>query len=145
MADALRRPVTAAQIRATEEWRATFPGVEVVWEASADEGEGAGFDNLDLGAHVRAYYLVTAPWEEIVDEFRSRLIGLGWRRLDAAEAYATHQRWTAPDRPGAEIALIHRPPEPWESWTYDPALATVFEVFFHVDPAGSPDSVIDVA
>ncbi len=134
MPDTFLRPVTAAQIRATDEWRATYPGVQVVYEQDADEGEGAGFDNLDLGASARTYYHAEATWEAIVDAYRERLTGLGWHRRDAGGPYWTDQSWIAPDRPGHSIRVIHRPPQPWEPWTYDPNSGTVFEVSYRVEP-----------
>jgi hypothetical protein len=48
-----RRPVTAAQIRARPKWQAAYPGAEIVCEQDADEGQAAGFDNLDKPASAR--------------------------------------------------------------------------------------------
>jgi hypothetical protein len=145
VAEAFERPVTAAQIRATREWQATYPGVEVVYEQQADEGEGAGFDNLDLGAHAWTYYHAAATWEEIVDAYRAQLMAFGWHRTDAGGSYWTDQRWGSNDHPGRSIALTHRPPQPWEAWSYDPSLGTVFSVMYRVDPAPLEESAIDHA
>ena len=136
MAEPFQRPVTAAQIRTSAEWQATYPGAEVFYEQDADEGEGTGFDNLDLGASAWSYYYAAATWEEIVDFYRERLTAMGWRRKsDAGGPYWTDQRWIAAGRPGAGIALTLRPPQPWERWSFDPTKGTVFSVFYRVDPA----------
>jgi hypothetical protein len=132
--DSFRRPVTADQIRSSDEWPAMYPGAEVLYEQNADEGEGAGFDNLDLGAHAWTFYRVEATWEQIVDFYRERLTARGWaRRTDAGGPYWTDQRWISADRPGQSIALIHRPPQPWDLWPFEPG-ATVFDIYYRVDP-----------
>ena len=80
-----KRPVTAAQIRAQPEWQAPYPGAEVLDEQDADEGQGTGFDNLNMNASAWTYYHApAATWhrataEQIVDEYASRLTTLGLR------------------------------------------------------------------
>jgi hypothetical protein len=129
-----RRPVTAAQIRARPEWGVTYPNAEVVYEQDADEGQGSGFDNLNMNASAWTYYRAAATWEEVVDDYGSRLTTLGWHRTDAGGPYWTHQIWTSPARPGEQIAVTHRPPS-WEPWRTDPPEGTVFSLFHQVDPA----------
>jgi hypothetical protein len=132
----LQRPVTAAGIRASDDWPVTYPDAEVVYEQDADEGEGAGFDNLDLGASAWTFYRVDASWEAIVDFYRERLTARGWqRRSDAGGPYWSGQRWTSADRPGHSIALTHRPPQPWDSWPFERGDGTLFDLLYRVDPA----------
>jgi hypothetical protein len=132
-----QRPVTAAQIRARPEWQATYPDAEVVYEQDADEGQGSGFDNLNMNASAWTYYHApAATWEQVVDAYASRLTTLGWRRTDAGGPYWTHQVWTSPARPGESIAVSHRPPT-WERWRDRTREGTVFSLFHSVNPASA--------
>lgn len=143
MTDASLRPVTAAGIRAGDDWPEHYPGATVLYEQDANEGEGAGFDNLDLGAHAWTFYRVDATWEAIVDFYRERLTARGWqRRSDAGGPYWTDQRWFALDRPGQSIALIYRPPKPSDRWASEPGDGIVFDIYYRVDPARRDDEMI---
>jgi hypothetical protein len=135
MVDPTRRPITAAQIRATDDWPPTYPGAEAVYQQDTGEGEGVGFDNLDLGAHAWTFYRVDATWEAIVDFHREHLTARGWqRRSEAGGPYWTNQRWISTERPGHSIALINRPPQPWDSWPFERGNGTLFDVYYRVDP-----------
>ena len=46
----LSRPVSAAALLETDEMRLRYPGEVELRRGGADEGEGRGFDNLDLSA-----------------------------------------------------------------------------------------------
>jgi len=133
--DDFRRPVTAAQIRARPEWQAPYPGAEVVYEQDADEGQGAGFDNLDMGASAWTFYHAeAATWEQIVDTYAERLTALDWRRTDAGGPYWSHQVWASAARPGESVALSHQPPQFGQPW--DKAReGTTFSLFHRVNPA----------
>jgi hypothetical protein len=136
VASRFRRPVTAAQIRGTPEWRQPYSGAKVVYIQDANEGDGAGFDSLDLGASAWTFFQVASTWEKIAEAYTRRLSDLGWTRYDAGGPHWTHQVWMSPAHPGESIAVTHRPPRPWGSWGgANPEEGTVFSVFHRVDPA----------
>jgi hypothetical protein len=137
------RPVTAAQIRATPEWHPTYPAARVVFVQDANEGDGAGFDNLDLGASAWTFFQVTSTWEDIAEAYARHFAGLGWQRHDAGGRHWTHQVWMSAAHPGESIAVTHRPPQPRDSWSANPEGGTVFSVFHRVDPAPSSDGTPD--
>ena len=98
------RPITADSLRGREEWQAAFPASTIVWEETADEGQGIGFDGLDPSAMVRGLFATAANWAEVVSWYRSILEPRGWHDRDVKPS--TWLEWTSTDRPGEKIDLL---------------------------------------
>jgi hypothetical protein len=105
------RPITADSLRAREEWQA-FPGAVIIWEQTADEGEGIGFDGLDPSAMVRAFFATASTWAEVLAWYRSILEPLGWQAREVKPS--TWWEWTSSERPRERIDLLDR--GQWREW-----------------------------
>lgn len=44
-----------------------------------DEGEGTGFDNLDLSAYAERVFVPAEDWPHVLAWYRARFESLGWR------------------------------------------------------------------
>jgi hypothetical protein len=100
------RPITADSLRRREEWQAAFPGSVLIWEETADEGQGIGFDRLDPSAMMRAFFATSATWTEVLEWYRSILDPRGWEAREVKPA--TWFEWTSTERPGERIDLLDR-------------------------------------
>jgi hypothetical protein len=74
----LSRPVTAAALLETDEMRLRYPGEVELRRGGANEGEGRGFDRLDLSAAGERTIAVLEPADTVVAWFVEKLEGLGW-------------------------------------------------------------------
>ena len=99
-------PIKADSLRRRDEWQAAFPTAAVVWEETADEGQGTGFDGLDPSAMVRALFSTRASWSEVLDWYRSVLEAGGWQGREVKPW--TWWEWTSADRLGERIDLLDR-------------------------------------
>jgi len=120
--------ISADSLRLREEWRSAFPGAPVVWEETADEGVGHGFDGIDPSAMTRALYRTSSAWANVLDWYQRLLTARGW---DGAAIRESWWRWGRADRPGERFDLINRSyvPEHWPV-RVDPAEDLAFEVLF---------------
>jgi hypothetical protein len=100
------RPITADSLRGREEWRAAFPTATVLWEETADEGQGIGFDGLDPSAMVRALFATASTWSEVLYWYRSSLELQGWQGTEVKPG--AWWQWTSAERPGERIDLLDR-------------------------------------
>jgi hypothetical protein len=73
------RPVSAAQLFATPEMSMRYPGEIELRRDGADEGEGRGFDNVDLSAGADRTIATPDAAATVVSWFAERLTALGWR------------------------------------------------------------------
>lgn len=133
--------ITADSLRAREEWRQSFPGAKVVWEETADEGVGVGFDGLDPSAMMRAFFRTSSPWADVLAWYQVLLAAHGW--LGAGVRSDEWWEWTAPARPGERFLVMDRSrvPESLKAWA-QPQDTLLFEVMFRartspVEPAPS--------
>ena len=99
-------PITADSLRRRDEWQAVFPASTVVWEETADEGHGVGFDGLDPSAMMRGLFATTSHWSEVLYWYRSSLELQGWRGREVTPG--TWWEWTSAERPGEKIDLLDR-------------------------------------
>ena len=106
MGAADRPLITAASLRARDEWSRGFPGAAVAWQDEANEGDGFGFDNLDPSAMVRAYMRTVAPWSAVLHWYRDQLAALGW--AGRAVQDDSWWEWVSPARPGGHFDLLDR-------------------------------------
>lgn len=74
----LSRPVSAAALLATDEMRLRYPGEVELRRGGANEGEGRGFDNLDLSAAGERTIAAVERADTVVAWFVEKLEGLGW-------------------------------------------------------------------
>ena len=100
------QPISADSLRRREEWQAVFPASRMLWEETADEGKGIGFDGLDPSAMMRALYATASPWAEVLAWYRSILEPLGWQASEVKPS--TWWEWTSAERPGERIDLLDR-------------------------------------
>ena len=100
------RPITADSLRRREEWQAACPASTIVWEETADEGKGHGFDGLDLSAMVRVFYATASTWAEVLSWYRSVLEPRGWQGREVRPPI--WWAWTSTDRPGEKIDVLNR-------------------------------------
>ena len=100
------RPITADSLRLREEWQAPFPAATVVWEQTADEGNGVGFDGLDPSAMMRALFATASTWSEVLYWYRSHLELHGWQGREVEPGM--WWQWTSTERPGEQIDLLER-------------------------------------
>jgi hypothetical protein len=100
------RPITADSLRRREEWQAVFPTSRMLWEETADEGRGIGFDGLDPSAMVRALFATPSTWDEVFGWYRSVLEPLGWQASEVKPT--TWWEWTSVERPGEKIEMLDR-------------------------------------
>jgi hypothetical protein len=73
------RPVTSAQLFDTPEMRLRYPGAVELLRDGADEGQGRGFDDMDLSAAAERTIATPDPAPAVVSWFAERLVALGWR------------------------------------------------------------------
>jgi hypothetical protein len=73
------RPVTAAQLFNTPEIGLRYPTEIELRRDGADEGEGRGFDNIDLSAAAERSIATPDAAATVVSWFAEQLIALGWR------------------------------------------------------------------
>jgi hypothetical protein len=73
------RPVTAAQLFNTPEMDLRYPKEIELGRDGADEGEGRGFDNMDLSAAAERSIATSDAAAMVVPWFAEHLIALGWR------------------------------------------------------------------
>jgi hypothetical protein len=99
------RPITADSLRDRDEWRA-FPESTLLWEDTADEGQGGGFDGLDPSAMVRAFFATADTFAEVLDWYRSLLEPQGWQGREVKPQ--TWWEWTSTERGGEKIDLLDR-------------------------------------
>ena len=78
----------------------------MLWEETADEGNGIGFDGLDPSAMMRAFFATAAPWAEVLDWYRAVLEPRGWQGREVKPP--TWWEWTSPERPGEKFDLLDR-------------------------------------
>jgi hypothetical protein len=104
MPDPDRTAITAESLRAREEWTRGFPDADLVWEETADEGKGIGFDGLDPSAMVRAMYRTRARCADVLQWYRDSLESLGWVRREPRRD--TWWEWRLPAQPGARFDVI---------------------------------------
>lgn len=123
-------PITADSLRARDEWQHAFPGSTVVWEETADEGVGHGFDGIDPSAMTRAFFRTTRPWAEVLAWYENLLGTNGWFGTPVRTNWWT---WRHPEREGERFDLINGShiPEGWPG-TIDPEEPLAFEVLFRV-------------
>jgi hypothetical protein len=140
MAARFERPITAAALRSTAEWRTVYPGADLLWEEVADEGAGHGFDGLDPSAMTRAYFQADAGWDEILGWYQERLTSLGW---DGEEKGHEWWEWRAGSRRAEHLWIIRRRAGygMWMPLGARPNSATVFEFGYSV--ATTPDPRAD--
>jgi hypothetical protein len=100
------QPITAESLRRRDEWQAAFPASTVVWEETADEGHGIGFDGLDPSAMMRALFATRSHWSEVLYWYRSHLELHGWRGSEVQPG--TWWEWKSAERPGEKIDLLDR-------------------------------------
>ena len=100
------RPITADSLRGREEWQEAFPASTMLWEQTADEGDGIGFDGLDPSAMMRALFATASPWAEVLDWYRTVLEPRGWQGREVKPS--TWWEWTSTERPGEKIAMLDR-------------------------------------
>jgi len=106
------QPITADSLRLREEWQNSFPAATVVWEETADEGRGIGFDGLDPSAMMRALFATASTWSEVLYWYRSHLELQGWQGREVKPG--TWWEWTSAERPGERIDLLDR--GQWREW-----------------------------
>jgi hypothetical protein len=99
-------PITADSLRRRAEWQAAFPASTMLWEETADEGRGIGFDGLDPSAMVRGLFATASTWAEVLDWYRSVLEPLGWQGREVKPS--TWWEWTSTERPGEKIEMLDR-------------------------------------
>ncbi|HEV8544864.1 MAG TPA: hypothetical protein VGQ64_01105 [Candidatus Limnocylindrales bacterium] len=99
-------PIAADSLRRREEWQAAFPGSTMLWEQTADEGQGIGFDGLDPSAMMRALFATAATWAEVLGWYRSVLEPRGWKGKEVKPS--TWWQWTSTERPGEKIEVLDR-------------------------------------
>ena len=130
MGEEVPPPISADSLRARDEWQHAFPGSTVVWEETADEGVGHGFDGIDPSAMARAFFRTSSPWAEVLAWYENLLGTNGWF---GAPVRTYWWRWRRPDLPGERFDLINRShiPEGWPG-TLDPDEPLAFEVLFQV-------------
>ena len=78
-ASASNRPVTAAHLFNTPEIGLRYPAETELLRDGADEGEGRGFDNMDLSAAAERSIATSDAAATVVSWFAEQLIALGWR------------------------------------------------------------------
>ena len=98
-------PITADSLRRRPKWQARFPASRMLWEETADEGRGIGFDGLDPSALMRAMFATAADWSEVLAWYRSVLEPLGWQERAVKPTWF---EWTPTDRPGERFDLLDR-------------------------------------
>jgi hypothetical protein len=75
-----QRPgITWKALAATEEGGLTFPGSALLEEEHYDEGEGWGFDAVQLSAMLNRRYAVEADPDEVMAWFDEQLRQRGWQ------------------------------------------------------------------
>jgi hypothetical protein len=74
----LTRPVTAAALLASAEMQLRYPGEIELRRGGSNEGEGRGFDNLDLSAAGERTIAVAEGAGAVVAWFVAELSRLGW-------------------------------------------------------------------
>jgi hypothetical protein len=139
--EAADRPlITAASLRARDEWSRGFPGAEVVWEEEADEGIGIGFDGIDPSAMMRAFCRTKSTWPEVLEWYQTVLGSLGW--VGAAVRSDWWWEWTAPELPGERFLVMDRSrvPEFLQAWAV-PQDTMLYEVLFRVRTSADDDAV----
>ena len=116
-----------------EEWRNAVPGATVVWEETADEGVGHGFDGIDPSALMRALYRTRAPGADVLQWYGNSLEPMGWvRRPPRRDGW---WEWRLPAQPGARFDVMDRGvvvAYPGWSVPEDIVGTTLFEVLFRV-------------
>ena len=100
------QPITADSLRLRAEWQNRFPSATVVWEETADEGQGIDFDGLDPSAMVKALFATWSHWSEVLYWYRSNLELHGWQGRQVKPG--TWWEWTSAERPGERIDLLDR-------------------------------------
>ena len=78
MGEEVPPPISADSLQARDEWQHAFPGSTVVWEETADEGVGHGFDGIDPSAMARAFFRTSSPWAEVLAWYENLLGTNGW-------------------------------------------------------------------
>lgn len=78
----------------------------MLWEETADEGRGIGFDGLDPSAMVRAFFATSSPWADVLDWYRAVLEPRGWQGNEVKPP--TWWEWTSPERPGEKVQILDR-------------------------------------
>jgi len=73
------RPVTAAQLFNTPEMGLRYPAEVEVRRDGANEGEGRGFDNIDLSAAAERWIATSDAAATAVAWFAEQLIARGWK------------------------------------------------------------------
>jgi hypothetical protein len=103
--------VTAAQLFNTPEMALRYPMEIEVRRDGADEGEGRGFDNMDLSAAAERSIATSDAAALVMSWFAAQLIALGWRddghgwfRRDEGETFVAR---IDRDRRGC-LALVER-------------------------------------
>jgi hypothetical protein len=76
-----QRPVLATALLDSPEMALRLEGETEVDRRGADEGEGTGFDNLNLMAYAERVFVPPAGWEEARAFYSRELIALGWRKV----------------------------------------------------------------
>lgn len=130
----LSRPVSAAALLATDEMRLRYPGEVELRRGGADEGEGRGFDNLDLSAAGERTLAAVERAGTVVAWFVEKLEGLGW----------THQGdgWLSRDEGESFFARIDldRGVSRVTAMISDAANRQIQEAFEASYDAGAPDA-----
>lgn len=75
----LPRPIPAAALFATPEMSLRFHGEVEVDRRGADEGEGSGFDNMDMSASAERILVPGEKWEDVLLRCREQFRSLGWQ------------------------------------------------------------------
>jgi len=76
-----QRPVLAADLFDSPEMALCLEGEAEVGHRGADEGEGTGFDNLNLMAYAERVVVPPNGWEDARAFYVREIVALGWREL----------------------------------------------------------------
>ena len=128
MADASQPLITAASLRARDEWNQGFPDATVAWQQEADEGVGHGFDGLDSSAMVRAWMQTVAPWSAVLDWYQGHLASLGWQGTAVKDDW--WWEWASTGRSGEQFLLMDRGRSSVPTIVAPVAGTTLYEIMF---------------
>lgn len=123
--------ITRSDLLKRPEAMLRYPGSVVLEEDGVNEGEGHGFDELDLGAMINLWCCAPAHPLEIFDWYTPQLLALGWIQSSRSEDCNVFVRVLD------LISLTIFPPSrrlTWRSNWDDSVSGTIYRIEFHVPP-----------